>query len=147
VSWNGAPIRIYRWVFAASFLNVPIGLWALVDPVWFADVMGGQASIVWAFWGAMLLAVHWLYGPGLLDPVGQRWVNWSSIVIKLSMACLWTSLGLWRFAAWDATWGLTLLAAYSWVLLVAAPEWRRIAAAELIVSRVTRRWHGSLPLG
>jgi hypothetical protein len=115
---NITPLLVYRFLFAASFVNVLIGTYSVVDPVWFANSVGVEPTIAWAAWGGMLIATYWLFLPGLLDPLGERWVSWSSIGIKFAMACLWAWLGseFWRFAAWDAAWGAALLVSYSLAL-------------------------------
>ncbi len=115
--------RVYQGLFTASIVgNAIVGVWCVADPAGFAALVWlawAGPMTGWArAWGATLLGLHAVYWPGLRDPLGQRWINWSSIAIKFFMPIIFVTNGpsFYPFAAWDAAWGLVLLAAYWWLL-------------------------------
>lgn len=113
-------IEIYQLLFGSTIiLNVGIALACVFVPAHFAGIVGlkwqepmrGYARA----WGATLIGLHLVYVPGLLDPIGQEWINWSQIAIKLGMPLIFWSnpRGFKLFGIWDASCGAILLVAYA----------------------------------
>ena len=113
-------VRIYQYLSGARIAgNTIVGVWCIVDPAGFSALQGAAWAtpmLLWArAWGATLLSLMVCYVPGLFDPIDRRVINWISIAVPFWMAAIWTwaGPGYERFAAWDFTWGITLLIAYS----------------------------------
>jgi hypothetical protein len=113
-------LLVYQTLFGISIVtNVGIALACVFVPDRFAGLVGlkwqepmrGYARA----WGATLIGLHLVYVPGLLYPIGEQWINWSSIAIKFGMPTIFWSnpRGFKMFGLWDFSWGLVLLVAYS----------------------------------
>lgn len=116
-------LNIYRWMFLASFANVGIALWCIFAPFDFAafvDVspMMYISASLFSIWGGTLLGLHFLYIPGLLDPLKHQCVNWVSIAVKFWMSIIFIKSGFefYSFALWDFSWGTVLL--ILWLLVL-----------------------------
>jgi hypothetical protein len=119
-------LRIYQLLFGVSIVaNVGIATACVFAPAWFAGMVGlhwdPEIGPFCRAWGGTLLALHTVYLPGLTDPLGQRWINLSSIAIKLGMPLVFLTNGpgFLPFALWDLGWA-AVLAAYWWILWRAA---------------------------
>jgi len=115
-------LRVYKALFAISILgNLAVGFWCIFDPAGFAHALlhPDPYPAAWPrIWGAMLVGLQAVYWPGLRNPLFYRWPNWSSIAIKFFMTLVFLSSGrlFFAFAAWDFSFGVILLVAYSRLL-------------------------------
>jgi hypothetical protein len=117
-------LRTYQLLFGLSIAtNVPIAMVHVFAPAWFAALVGLQWDpdmLPFArAWGMTLLWLHICYLPGLLDPRGTQWPNWTSIGIKAAMPFVFWSnpVGFFWFGMWDAVWCGVLLVAYANLVL------------------------------
>lgn len=114
-------LKIYQGLFFVSFTNVIIGLVCVIAPFHFAAWVGVGPMIytsayLFQIWGATLIGLHVVYLPGLIDPLRNQFINWSSIGIKFWMSFVFLSCGFdfYSFAAWDFICGSVLL--ITWIL-------------------------------
>jgi len=117
-------LRTYQVLLGISLIaNLLIGLWCILDPVGFAQLVFQIDPYPQAWpriWGATLFGLQFVYLPGVLNPLFYRWPNWSSIAIKFLMTIIFLTAGssFYLLAAWELVSFVILLIAY-YRLLVA----------------------------
>ena len=116
-------LHIYQVLLTISIIiGLLVGLWCMVDPVGFAQLMFqiDPHPEAWPrIYGAMLLALQFLYIPGVRNPVFYRWPNWSGISVKLLMTIIFLSVGssFYLLAGWEFVWFLILFVTYYRLML------------------------------
>ena len=90
-------LHIYQVLSTISIIiGLLVGLWSIFDPVGFAQLLFqiDPHPEAWPrIYGAMLLALQFLYIPGVRNPLFYRWPNWSSISVKLLMTIIFLTAG------------------------------------------------------
>jgi hypothetical protein len=116
-------LHIYQVLFTISIIiGLLVGLWSIFDPVGFAQLIFqiDPHPEAWPrIYGAMLLALQFLYIPGVRNPVFYRWPNWSGISVKLLMTIIFLSVGssFYLLAGWEFVWFLILFVTYYRLML------------------------------
>jgi hypothetical protein len=116
-------LHIYQVLFTISIIiGLLVGLWCIFDPVGFAQLLFqiDPRPQAWPrIYGAMLLAIQFLYIPGLRNPLFYRWPNWSGISVKLLMTIIFLSVGssFYLLAGWEFVWFAILFVAYYRLML------------------------------
>ena len=116
-------LHIYQVLLTISIIiGLLVGLWCMVDPVGFAQLMFqiDPHPEAWPrIYGAMLLALQFLYIPGVRNPVFYRWPNWSGISVKLLMAIIFLTAGssFHLLAGWEFVWFIILFVTYYRLML------------------------------
>jgi hypothetical protein len=116
-------LHIYQVLFTISIIiGLLVGLWCIFDPVGFAQLLFriDPHPEAWPrIWGAMLLALQFLYISGVRNPLFYRWPNWSSISVKLLMTIIFLTAGssFYLFAVWEFVWFIILFVTYYRLML------------------------------
>src|SRR6516225_396812 len=116
-------LHIYQVLFTISIVvGLLVGLWSIFDPVGFAQLLFqiDPHPEAWPrIYGAMLLALQFLYIPGVRNPLFYRWPNWSGISVKLLMTIIFLSVGssFYLLAGWEFVWFVILFVAYYRLML------------------------------
>jgi hypothetical protein len=116
-------LHIYQVLFTISIIiGLLVGLWCIFDPVGFAQLLFqiDPHPEAWPrIYGAMLLALQFLYIPGVRNPLFYRWPNWSGISVKLLMTIIFLSLGssFYLLAGWEFGWFVILFFTYYRLML------------------------------
>jgi hypothetical protein len=116
-------LRTYQVLLGISLIaNLLIGLWCILDPVGFAQLVFQIDPYPQAWpriWGATLFGLQFVYLPGVLNPLFYRWPNWSSIAVKFLMTIIFLTAGssFYLVAAWELVWFVILLIAYYRLLI------------------------------
>ena len=116
-------LHIYQVLLTISIIiGLLVGLWCIFDPVGFAQLMFQIDPYPEAWpriYGAMLLALQFLYIPGVRNPLFYRWPNWSGISVKLLMTIIFLSVGssFYLLAGWEFVWFVILFVTYYRLML------------------------------
>jgi hypothetical protein len=116
-------LHIYQVLFTISIIiGLLVGLWCIFDPAGFARLIFqfDPHPEAWPrIWGAMLVALQFLYIPGLRKPLFYRWPNWSGISVKLLMTIIFLTAGssFYLLAVWEFVWFVVLFATYYRLIL------------------------------
>src|SRR5262245_10629209 len=111
-------VKRYRVVLMVSIvLNVAVAFFIIFRPDAFTNLLNQPEAFpsTWPrHWGFQLLALNGLYLPGFWNPAGNRWPNWSGIVIRITFALFFFSQGdgFVPMGIYDGLSGLALLLTY-----------------------------------
>jgi hypothetical protein len=125
---KASAITRYRVVLMLSIvLNVAVAFFIIMRPDGFTSLLHQPEAFpnTWPrHWGFQLLAINGLYLPGFWNPAGQRWPNWSGIVIRITYALFFLSQGdgFVPMGIYDGLSGLALLFTYLPVVRGAARD-------------------------